>query len=307
MGKISTIYIKNISEINEIFKENSKLPNFVKRVIWVFKRLFCVITIKENGICILPYRDINSFFKIKTFFIKKIIKKLNPYVVLSKELEGNLKFRNSLLEAKIKILDGRKLASCLTLEIIEYICKMNKEELKKQEITILVQNNTSNTSKLIFELANAVKRLQIVTPRLQQFQRLENELENKFGIACQITNNKRKSLLKSKIIVNLDYLEEQLNQFSINPKAIVIDINKNAPITSKAFCGIYIQDYQIRYNKLNIDDNIFDKKLLYEAKIIGKTYEQTYENICKDNVKVINLIGKNGIIHQSEYARIKEN
>lgn len=301
MDIISTIYLKELTNIDEIFKENSRLPNFIKKWILSYKKIFGVVTIKENGMCILPYQNMDSFFKIKLFIITKILEKLDTFVVLSKKLQSFSELKESIIESKIKVLDGKKLSNYLIPEIIEYICKMSKKEVNMQEITLLVENLTIDLYKLILELANCVKRIQIVSDKMKQFTKLENELETKFGIACQISNNKRKSLLKSKIIINLDYFEEQFNQFAINPKAIVIDINKETKIHSKAFSGIHIQNYQINYDNEEFDDKVFENKLVYESKILNKSYEQIRKNIQNENVRVTNLLGINGVIHESEY------
>ncbi len=60
------------------------------------------------------------------------------------------------------------------------------------------------------------------------------------GIAITITNNKRKSLLKAKIIINMDFDEELINSFNLNSKALVIQLNKEIYIKSKLFNGINI-------------------------------------------------------------------
>ncbi len=303
--EIRTIYVKELNNINEVFKENSKLPDFLKKGILFLKKIFCVVTIKENGICVLPYREIKRFSKIKLALLQKVFLRIDLPIVLSNYLEGIEGLKKALISSKLALVEGNGIVNDLLPEVIQYLCKMLQEEPHKQEITILVENQTSHTVKIIMELANKVKRIQIVTPNIGQFTRLENELETNFGMACQITNNKRKSLSKSKIIINLDCQETFLNQFNINPYAIIIDMNRKTRIQSKAFCGIHIYDYQINVDQLEYEP-IFEIKKQYEAKMLGKTYKEIRSAIKNENVRIINLIGKKGIICRDEYKRVIE-
>lgn len=301
--KIQIIYLKELTSIDELFRKKAKLPGFIKKIIWRLKSIFCIVTVYENGVCILPYTNLEHFLKIKLYFIKKILAKINLPIVLSNYLESIGECKKVICELNINLLEGGSLSNYLIPEIIDYICRMTKEEKEKQEITLLIQNQTIDITKLIVDVAKQIKRIQIVTTKMGQFKKLENSLEDEFGIYCQITNNKRKSLSKSKIIINFDYTEEQLNEFTINSNAIVIDINMKTSIYAKAFCGIHVQDYEIKQEFNQTVDDIFEAKKVYEGRTIGKTYEQIRKLIKEENVKVVNLIGKKGIIHKEEYIR----
>lgn len=302
VNEINTIYIKEMTRIEELFEKDSKLPDFLRKLILVCKKMFCVVTIKENGVCVLPYRELKNNSKIKLFLIKKILKKINLPIVLSNYLNNVEELKKSISELNLRLLEGGTLSNYLIPEIIDYICKTSKEEKEKQDISVLIHNQTVDITKLIIDLVKQVKRIQIVSTKMGQFKKLEDQLEDMFGVSCQITNNKRKSLLKSKIIINFDYLEEQLNEFTINPNAIVIDINKKTKIQSKAFCGIHVHNYEISHNSLKVDE-VFEAKKVYEGKISGKSYEQIRKLIEEENVQISNLIGKKGVIDQTEYIR----
>lgn len=265
--------------------------------------LFCIMTVHENGVCVLPYYNLECFCSVKLFFLKKILAKINLPIVLSNYLEGIEECKKVIWRLNLNLLEGGSLSNYLIPEMIDYICKMTKEEKEKQEITLLIQNQTTELTKLVVELAKQIKRIQIVTTKIGQFKKLENKLEDDFGIYCQITNNKRKSLSKSRIIINFDYAEEQLNEFTINPNAIVIDINMKTSIYAKAFCGIHIHDYEIKQEISQVVDKVFESKKVYEGRMMGKTYEQIRDMIEEENVRIVNLIGKKGIIHREEYIR----
>lgn len=302
---ITTIYLKELSSIDELFEDDTKFSILFKRVILFLKKIFGIITLNKKGIYILPYDNLDSFSKIKIFFIKKILTKIDAQVIISKKLEQIDKLKQELKLSNIKLVEETKLANYLIPEIIEYICKMTKEEKARLEISLLIENKSAELEKVIIELAKEVKRIQIVTNKIKQFQMLENELEKEYGLACQITNNKRKSLLKSKIIINFDYSEQRLNEFFINSDAIVIDINKKTKINTKLFCGIHIYDYKINSDNTELLTDFFDIKKIYEIEIEDKNYMQIRKRIIADNIRIDNLIGKNGIIDKREYVRNK--
>lgn len=303
---MQVIYLKELTDIEEIFSKDSKIPFFIKKIILYLKKVFFVVTMLQDGVCILPYKKITSFSKIKLYFLKKILKKIQLPIVLSKQLEKVEPLRYMLEEIKMKQIEGKELSNYLLIEIIEYLCKMMKEEKQKQGITLLIQTKTPKIEKQIIELAKHVRSIQIVTPKILHFQRLENVLEENFGMACQITNNKKRSLVKSKIIINLNFSEELLNQFILNPEAIIIDINQKTKIYSKSFLGVHIYDYQITSDNQVMKSDVFEMKKMYEAKLIGNNYEQARDELKNDYVKVVNLIGRKGIIHQAEYTRISK-
>ena len=78
---------------------------------------------------------------------------------------------------------------------------------------------------LIVLIARKVKRLTIVSNNINKFRYLEEKLYNEYGIAIELSNNRRKSLLNSNIIINVDFEEEMVNKYNINSKAIIINLN----------------------------------------------------------------------------------
>ena len=116
-------------------------------------------------------------------------------------------------------------------------------------------------------------------------------------------------MTSSDIIINIDFDEKLFNKYSINPKSIVINIKDKININSKRFQGININYYKIEYDKeiLNIFENNkqYDENILYESYIYRKdTYKNIQSQIKKDKVKIITLIGNNGIIYENEYLKM---
>lgn len=118
-----------------------------------------------------------------------------------------------------------------------------------------------------------------------------------------VANNKRKSLAKAKIILNVDFPTELVNKYNIYEEAIIINLRGNVKINSKRFNGININDYEITYSNNDIyfeDYNIIEryyKKDIYEALIYKKQpFESIMKKIRKDKVKIVQLIGNNTVI-----------
>lgn len=306
MKKISIIYLKELGNLDEVFEKDSKLPIILKKLILLLKKIFCIVTINEQKVCVLPYKELERYSKFKLYLIKKILQKLNGKVVLSDYLNQSKNLKKMLQNTNIPVIEGMLLSTYLLPEIIGYICNKMKIEEQKQEITILTKNKSKGFRELAIELAKDVKRIHIVTNKVAQFANIERDLEGILGAGCQITNNKRKSLLKSKIIINLDYLEDELNEFAINPNAIIIDVIQKVNINTKSFCGIHIYDYEIGTDS-KFEHEEFQKKKVLEAKIFGKNYSGVREVIKEENIKIKKLIGKNGEINVLEYENIAKN
>ena len=164
------------------------------------------------------------------------------------------------------------------------------------------------TRNCIIDISQKFKRINIVTLKIKNFDQIINYLE-KLGVAITVTNNKRKSLLKAKFIINFDFNADMIDAFNINAKAIIIQMSKEIIIKTKLFNGINILGFQMIYDdKINDFDTVdyrkFDKKILYEQNLIGKKYDTIIKEIEENNVKIVNLIGKNGVINNQEYLKI---
>lgn len=298
------IYLKEMGTLEELIRQDSKLPKVLKYAYYYLKKLACVLTLKEDGTCVIPYTEVQS--KRIMNMIAKVVKKLSNEVVLSKKLIKNDVLKEILIQNQITILEGKKLLFYTTYPMLEYIMQMQQKNIHQEEISILINSPSTENTKLIIHLAKNLKRVNIITRNINAFDKLEDYLEEEFGISITITNNKRKSLLKSKLILNMDFSEKEINQYTINRTAIIINIKENILIQSKSFLGINISDYDIRYEeKEKARWKVFEPKYLYES-YLGKeiNYETIVDKLQRDKVKIINLIGQNGIIDRKEYLRI---
>ena len=179
----------------------------------------------------------------------------------------------------------------------------NLKNIKKEdtEISILVNYITQNTLENIKKIARQYKRLNIVTNHIEKFKKIEEELYNKEGIMIIVTNNKKKSLSKSKIILNIDFPKELLNKYNIYENAILVNIRGNMKIARKRFNGITINDYEIKLNNLDYSQinnkNQYNIRDIYEASFYKTMpYREIVKQINADKPEVTSLYGNNGAI-----------
>lgn len=115
-----------------------------------------------------------------------------------------------------------------------------------------------------------------------------------------ISDNKRSSLLKSEIIVNLDFPEELVNQYNIYNKAIIINILEKIVIYKKKFNGININYFKIIMPQ-EYELSEFENEIIYESIICeNKELVNIRNRILKDEIAIKKLIGNNGPIQESE-------
>ena len=256
----------------------------------------------EDNICKIVTKSDNSTVKK---IVKKIKKNKIDKVVLSRRVKENKEIIKKLKNYNIIILDGKWLMQYMIKEIIFYL-----EEHKKinysDEIAILSNNANNEIKRVINELFEKYKKVRIVTNNLKTFKKMENELLDYYGIPVIVSNNKRKSLSKSSLIINFDFNQENINEYNINEKAIIINRNEEIKIEKKRFNGFVICDYEIELDREKLCDiedkqTEFSLKDILEEKIysnIEKTKECIRFNEVRDiieryNVHICELIGRN--------------
>ena len=114
--------------------------------------------------------------------------------------------------------------------------------------------------------------------------------------------------MKSDIVINIDLDEKEFNKFALPRKSIVINL-EDIKIYNKGFNGINVLNYEIDLPKKYLDNTFgiddFNKEILYESYIYKKTAPQNIlKEIKQDNVKVTQLLGKNGYINKKEYLKV---
>ena len=222
-------------------------------------------------------------------------------VIISKKIKEQPLYINYLNSYNIEIVDGKWLFEVLSYKTIEYISKVKKIKEEELSVSILINKITETSLHNIRKIARNCKRVNIVTNHIELFKKMENQILDEDGIMITITNNKRKSLSKSNIILNIDFPQELLNQYNIYEEAIIVNIQGNIKIKKKRFNGMCVNDYEIQV--LNDEEFDYDKEIRYNKKDIyeASMYKrQPMENIMRkikrDKVKIVNLFGENSSI-----------
>lgn len=266
---------------------------------WLERKLN-LVKVQENTI-ILPIDENTNEKQIEKIATKtnKIIKKYSTSkkIVLSKEICKEQKYINYLNTYGLEIQDGKWLFEILLPEITEYI--VNKKKIEKTNISIMINDLTDLEFENIKILARKYKSINIVTNHIEKFKKLEKQLQENEGIIITITNNKKKSLMKSQIILNIDFPKELINKYNIQDEAIIVNVRGNVKINKKRFNGLNINDYEIDFrddkkNNKALNDKFYLKDL-YEAGLYKKQrISEIKKKIQVDKVIIKKLILNNG-------------
>lgn len=172
------------------------------------------------------------------------------------------------------------------------------------EVSLLINDFTQENIDIMVHIAKNIKTLNIVTNHINKCKKIEEYLYNEFGIMLNISNNKRRSLLKSEIIINFDFPEELINKYRIYDKAVIINMNDKIVIKSKRFSGININYFKIVFpDKYKIEG--FQNEIVYESLIyIKSSYEDISKKFLNDKIAINKLIGNNGIISNKEINKL---
>ena len=270
-------------------------PVLIARICNLLETVEDKIIVPANENEIINNKKIEIFVKK----IKKILDKTGcKSVILSKYLKKQKDFVKLLESYNIEIIDGRWLFSLLSSKVLDYI--VEKENLKKEEtnVSILINKEDSDyITQNIIDIIKTYKSVNIVTSNTIKFKKLEKDILEKEGIMITVTNNKKKSLTRSKIILNVEFTSEEINKYNIPDEAIVINLKGDVDIKKKRFNGININDYEISFEDFEEFDydksKLYYQKDIYEAMLYKKQpYQYIERKINRDKVKIIELMGK---------------
>ncbi len=275
-----------------IYIEKNDKPNIIEKMLNLIK--------VQDSTIILPINE-----KTKEKQIEKIAKKTikvigkisnSKKIVLSKKMKKEEKYINYLNEYGIEIADGRWLFEILLTDIVNYI--VEKQKIERVNISVLINDLTDKEFENIKLLAQKYMTINIVTNHIEKFRKLEQQLQEK-GIIATITNNKKKSLMKSQIIINIDFPKELINKYRINESTTIVNVKRPIKITQKRFNGVTVNDYEIEYRNDICNEKFFvDKynlKDLYEAEMYKRdSFTNLRKKIKNDKVLINKLYLNNG-------------
>ncbi len=242
-------------------------------------------TIDENYyICNLEDKSIDRLIKL--------LKKDNiDYIIAEKGIDINYKKLNGSFALKYMIP-----------EVVKYCFRLINP--KTEEVYICTNNFTNENIQIIKDLSSYVKVVNIISSN-SRYLALEKELERS-GIYITVNNNKRTSLKRANIIVNLDF--KDLKNYSISRNIIIVDVSNKFNI-DKGFDGIYIKGVKIGTNKIMRvfgEYENFEKNQLIEAEMVKiEKYNMVREYIGINKFEIEQVIGER-IIELDEFTRIKK-
>lgn len=296
------LYIDFANYKEEMLSERQKrFPSCIRNFIYYFKR--------STG-QVLKYKLENNSTVIVLPKIKKItMKKLDKFlkidvtknVCVCDKLMQNTQFMSYLNVKNLNIIDGRWLFKYMMLDVTKFVCEKLNLLMETQEISILTNENDMVIFENINRLAENVKNINIITREPKKFKKLEEKLHKEKGLIIRITNNFKKPFLKPNIILNLNFVQEDLNKLNFPRNSTIINFENNLKINQKSFSGINASFFNIslplKYKKMYKKLKHFNSVNLYESFIYKKTMPQNiWKEIEEDNIEIKSLEGKNGII-----------
>lgn len=208
-------------------------------------------------------------------------------IILSKEIKEICKDKKEYkhIYSLIKYYEGNKqiFNDCIE-EILENVIKIQNETKEEQSIYILAKSNQVKNENRIINMLFNYKAINIVTPNIKDFKKLEDFLDEHLE-TISIINNKRKSLSRAKYIINIDFSKDELLEYNINRTATIFNLNYER-LDIKNFDGVIINNININ----NLQEK-FDIQDLYLTKEIS--IEDISNYIKEGDYK---LIGNNGYV-----------
>ena len=270
----------------------------------VIKKMLGTVKLKNNKVLVSVGTKIPGEAKSKWIAKRthKVLEKTNSRkIVLSKELQKNEVYKNMLYSYGYNVVDGKWLFEALSCTILNYITERKKIKKEESQISVLVNYLTDYTLESIKNLSKEYKTLNIVTNHIEKLKKVQDNIYENSGLMITVTNNKKKSLMKSNIILNIDFPKELLNQYNIFDEAVIININGNMKIEKKRFNGLLINDYEITVKPEAIQNYVgtiekYFIKELYEAEIYSRMpYKEFQKKISNDGLEIQKLHGINDI------------
>lgn len=241
----------------------------------IIKKIFKKTELLQNTIII--NQDIE---KIKLRKKIKIIKKINRIlemnkcktVLLSKDIKKDEELVNLLYSNNINIIDGKTIFKMKMIEVLEYILKRKNISCNDAKIAIISNTVNSFLKNNTMILAKKVKELTIATNKRKEFKKIDEVLCDE-GIIITITNNRKKGIIKSDIILNIDIPKEIINLYNIKDDAIIVNFEENVKIRKKRFAGVIIDGYK---SKLDVKDVVKNEEIMRYS-LLKSENEEKYD------------------------------
>lgn len=293
-----TYYIDN--------KENNSKDILKKISNYLFYK-FSVIDVDNEKKCIYinkKYINNKAYKKINRYLNKQGLDILDKNTLIAKNIQLKVRnnHKNDVFINEIKYLQKEKyLMKVMLYEILKYIEKIADADYRNESIYVTMISEKNKN--VLLEIIDLFKNINIITTRIGYMRRLEkNILKNKDSI-ISISNNKRKALKRARLLINFDFNDNLLKEFSINRNCIIINLNNERIRLNSIFQGCIIDSVQIDF-KNQYEQYI--KKCRYSIEDLYCSYIQqyVYKNAIKqskeDDCQIVKLLGNSGVILNEE-------
>lgn len=245
------------------------------------------------------YIDKKAYKKINVFLDKKGYEKIDS-VLVSKNICVNFD-----VECQYKPSD-KLVMKAMIIDLLGGLEVILRTDFRNEDVSITMCN--IDNKDFFIDIANVFRSVNIVTTKLGSMRKFESSIKNK-NIITSVSNNRRKSLKRARILINIDFNNSMLNEFEINRNCIIINLNKNKIKLCNKFQGCIIEniniDFDNRFHQITKEN--FDVDYLYDSYLNHLKYNEACQNIKYDKCKIINLQGNNGFISNQELRNIYTN
>ena len=279
-------------------------------------RLFSRIEIQNfdnNYVIAIPdkYRK-----KEKQKLVKHIKKLKIDAIVFSKDVEEDFRLEicNMLSKTNVQLIMGKKLMEFMEYEIVKYVLDKENTNSKQEDIYIIFKKTDKLNLDFLKKFIENFRMVNIVTNDIEKLKRIQDNLLDNEGTLISVSNNKKKALKRAKYILNINLNKEELNKYTINRDALIINIQENVKYDKTSFDGININYFNIQCPDEIIETfeqigENFDIVQMYESVLFKDNMHRTqlenvYKRINEDGIKIVGLIGNNGEITDEELQKI---
>ena len=295
-----TVYIKRLKKDDKI-DDLKKVPKFLhKMLINITKRTnnFYINTIDEDKKIYLIIDENN-----KNIY-KNIIKKLKNEKTKAQKVQ--IVIEDDLKEyidyfSEFKILKGKDFMNNNVKAILEKI--LENTPMALQDVFILTNKYNEQSIRMIKNIGQEFKSVNVISKEIEKYKTLEDILESEI-IVFSIANNKKKSLKKAKIILNMDFSNEQLQEYNICRSAIIVNLSKEKIKDLKSFEGIIVQNVEIELE--DSEKEIFKENNIIEEFKKVELYESISTKKIQDVKRIKKIYGNNGEIDKKELINIRK-
>lgn len=267
----------------DITNNKKELKQKDKNMILVYVNEFFVIN--EKKAYKTTIKKINKKLKkvLKKNENEKIIPSEKIIEIIKKfDLENDNNYLSTIIENQEK---DKTIYRNNVVKILNNLIKLQNKEPKEQSIYVLTNDKIEEENIRTFQ--QNYKMLYIVTTNTKTFRKMEEKAEENLEMLA-VVNNKRKSLSRAQYIINYNFAEEQINEYTINRDAIILNLSKTKITVMQGFSGVIVNNIKLLNSGI---------KFPYEFDY--KNNKQEIEELI--NNKQYELIGNNGVIEKVEF------